>query len=136
LQNAWKARSTLSSKKENPTLALAVQQINNKLRSGISRSLAAELPNWFCDQIQEDPEEKSQAQYCAALAAYAPRKHAACFPLAFAAFPYVKWRSFVGAYLYCLARKLDQVRAGEGLYPEVSRACSSAFLLIRTITSG
>jgi len=34
------------------------------------------------------------------------------FSLALAVLPYVKWRSFVGPYLYCLARKLGLVRAG------------------------
>ena len=41
-------------------LALAAQQINNRLRSGISHSLAPELPNWFRDEIQEDPEAKAK----------------------------------------------------------------------------
>jgi hypothetical protein len=39
-------------------MAHTTQQINNRLRSGISRSLAPELPHWFRNQIQEDPEEK------------------------------------------------------------------------------
>ncbi|HEY1423520.1 MAG TPA: hypothetical protein VGF20_08715 [Candidatus Acidoferrum sp.] len=34
-------------------------------------------------------------------------KHAACFPIALAALPYVKYRRLAGPYLYCLARKLD-----------------------------
>ena len=33
-------------------------------------------------------------------------KYAACFPVAFAAFPYVKYCYFPGSYLYCLERKL------------------------------
>jgi hypothetical protein len=48
----------LSVPNREPTLAHTAQQINNKLRSGISRSLAPELPHWFRDKIQEDPEEK------------------------------------------------------------------------------
>ena len=104
---AWKAHSVLSIKKEKPKLALAAQQINNKLRSGISHSLAPEFPNWFCDQIQEDPEEKAKRNIVRPSLRTRRAKHAACFPLALVAFPYVKWRSFVGAYLYCLARKLD-----------------------------
>jgi hypothetical protein len=39
-------------------VAHTAQQINNRLRSGISRSLAPESPRWFRDEIQEDPEEK------------------------------------------------------------------------------
>jgi hypothetical protein len=34
-------------------------------------------------------------------------KYAACFPLAVAAFPYVRMRDYKGTYLYCLARKRD-----------------------------
>jgi hypothetical protein len=34
-------------------------------------------------------------------------KHAACFPLAVAAFPYVRMRGYKGTYMYCLARKRD-----------------------------
>ena len=34
-------------------------------------------------------------------------KYAACFPLALAAYPYVRMRGFKGTYLYCLAQKRD-----------------------------
>jgi hypothetical protein len=34
-------------------------------------------------------------------------KFAACFPLAVAAYPYVRMRGYKGTYLYCLARKRD-----------------------------
>jgi hypothetical protein len=113
LQNALRAHgfSVLSIKKEKPTLAHTVQQINNKLRFGISR-LAPELPHWFRDEIQENPEEKARSNHVGprcvrAVQALGRAKHRFCFPLALVAFPYVKWHSFVGPYLYCLARKLD-----------------------------
>jgi hypothetical protein len=34
-------------------------------------------------------------------------KHAACFPLAVAALPYIRLRAYKGTYLYCLARLHD-----------------------------
>ena len=115
LQVAMKAHgfSVLSIKCETPTRAYIAQQINNKFRSGISRSLAPELPNWFRDEIQEDPEQKSKrnrvrpALRTRVVQLLGRAKHAACFPIAVAAIPYVRWRRLVGPYLYCLARKLD-----------------------------
>ena len=115
LQNALRAHgfSVLSIKKEQPTLAHTAQQINNKLCSGISRSLAPELPHWFRDEIQEDPEEKAKRNGARpslrtrAVQMLGRAKHAACFPVALAALPYVKYRRLAGPYLYCLARKLD-----------------------------
>jgi glycosyltransferase involved in cell wall biosynthesis len=44
-------------------------------------------------------------------------QHAACFPIALATISYVRWRKLIGPYLYCLARILDQERAGESLWP-------------------
>jgi len=41
----------LSIRRETPTVAYTAAQINNRLRTGISRSLAPELPNWFRDEI-------------------------------------------------------------------------------------
>jgi SAM-dependent methyltransferase len=115
LQNALRAHgfSVLSMEEEKPSLAYTAQQINNKLRSGISRSLAPALPNWSRDEIQENPEEESQRNgvrlslRTRAVQLLGRTKHAACFPLAVAALPYVKRRALVGPYLYCLARKLD-----------------------------
>jgi 2-polyprenyl-3-methyl-5-hydroxy-6-metoxy-1,4-benzoquinol methylase len=115
LQAALKAHgfSVLSIKKEKATLGYAAQQINNKLRLGISRRLAPDLPKWFRDQMQEDPEQLLQrngskpSRRTRAVQMLGRAKHAACFPVALAAIPYVRWRRFVGPYLYCLARRLD-----------------------------
>jgi hypothetical protein len=41
----------LSIQCETPTVAYTAAQIDNRLRTGISRSLAPELPNWFHDEI-------------------------------------------------------------------------------------
>jgi hypothetical protein len=70
-------------------------------------------PHWFRDEIQEDPEQKARRNgvrpslRTRAVQMLGRGKHAACFPIAFAAFPYVKYCRFVGPYLYCLARKSD-----------------------------
>lgn len=115
LQAALKAHgfSVLSIKKEKPTLVYTAQQINNMLRTGISRALAQELPQWFRDQMQEDPEQlvrrngAKPSLRTRAVQMLGRAKHAACFPIALAAIPYVRWRRFVGPYLCCLARRLD-----------------------------
>lgn len=105
--------SVMSMKQAKPSLSYAAAQINGRLRSGTSRSLAPELPAWFRDEIQEDPEAKEErsavgrASRTRAVQLLGRAKYAACFPLAAAAIPYVRWRRYVGPYLYCLARKLD-----------------------------
>jgi SAM-dependent methyltransferase len=105
--------SVLSIKKEKASVAYTAQQINSKLRSGITRSLAPELPGWFRDDIQEDPDQKairnsnSPSMRTRAVQLLSRAKHACCFPLALASLPYVRLRQLVGPYLYCLARKLD-----------------------------
>src|SRR5258708_32942500 len=123
LQNALRAYgfSVLSIKKEQPTLAHIAQQINNKLRSGISRSLAPEMPRWFRDEIQEDQNEKVKRNgmrpslSTRAVQMLGRAKHGACFPVALAALPYVKYRRLAGPDLYCLGRKLDLVSGGDFL---------------------
>lgn len=115
LQTAMKSHgfSVLSMKKEKATLAYTAQQVNNKLRSGLSRWLAPDLPKWFRDDMQEEPAELEK-RYEAKLSLRTRAaqmlgrvKHAACFPIALGAIPYVRWRKLVGPYLYCLARRLD-----------------------------
>ena len=115
LQTALKRHgfTVLSIKKEKPTVAYTAQQINNKWRTGVSRSLAPGLPHWFRDEIQEDPEQKGKRNgvppslRTRAVQMLGRMKHAACFPVALATIPYVRWNRFVGPYLYCLARRLD-----------------------------
>jgi SAM-dependent methyltransferase len=105
--------SVLSMKKEKPTLAYAAQQIDNEFRSGLCRKLAPELPGWFRDEIQQDPAQKTERNQARtslrsrALRILAYAKHAACFPIAAATLPFVRWSCLAGPYLYCLARKLD-----------------------------
>jgi hypothetical protein len=100
-------------KQEKPSVAYLAQQINGKLRSGLSRSLAPQLPGWYRDEIQQDPETKEPRNAVdpsfrtRAVQLLGRAKYAACFPLAAAAIPYVRWRGHFGSYLYCLVRRLD-----------------------------
>jgi 2-polyprenyl-3-methyl-5-hydroxy-6-metoxy-1,4-benzoquinol methylase len=115
LQAALRAHgfSVVSMRTEKPGIRYVAAQVNSLIRTGVSRKIAPELPNWFRDEIQEDPEEKARRNGAkASLRARGVQilgrmKHAACFPVALAAMPYVKWRKLVGSYLYCLARRLD-----------------------------
>lgn len=105
--------SVMSVKRQKPSPSYTAAQFNNQLRSGLSRPLAPELPAWFRDEIQEDPEIKEERNRAGLslrtrlVQFLGLAKYAACFPLAAAAIPYVRWRGYVGPYLYCLARKLD-----------------------------
>jgi len=83
------------------------------LRTGISQPAAGESSTSFRDVMQMAP-----AQAEAVLQSKpTPRqrvmeilgriKFSACFPLAVAAYPYVRIRGLKGTYLYCLARKRD-----------------------------
>lgn len=105
--------SVMSMKEEQPSLAYTAQQLNRRFRSGMLRSLAPGLPGAFRDEIQENPEgrEGRNGAGPSLRTRIAQRivrgKYAACFPLAAVALPYVRWRRYVGPYLYCLARKLD-----------------------------
>jgi SAM-dependent methyltransferase len=115
LQSVLKAHgfSVLSIKKEKPTLAYTAQQINNKFSSGLWRKRAPELPGYFRDEIQQEPARKAgrnevrPSLRAHTLETLAHAKHAACFPVALATLPFVRWCRLAGPYLYCLARKLD-----------------------------
>ena len=115
LQMAMKAHgfSVLSIECETPTVAYTAKQINGRLRTRLSRTLAPEPPNWFRDEIQENPQQKTKRNgvrpslRSRAVQLLDRAKHAACFPIALAATPYVRWRRLAGSYLYCLARRLD-----------------------------
>lgn len=86
------------------------QMINTALRTGVTRSADGEPSASFRDVMQMAPEDAdkvltskpSPRQRILHTAARA--KYAACFPLALAAWPYVRMRGYRGAYLYCLAR--------------------------------
>jgi hypothetical protein len=80
-------------RQEQPSVAYVARQINGKLRSGLSRSLAPELPVWSSDEIPADPETEELGNTVApsfrtrVVQLLGRAKHAACFPLAAAAIP-------------------------------------------------
>jgi hypothetical protein len=94
------------------SVAYVAQQINGSLRSGVSRALAPELSGWFRDEIQESPENKELHNAVApsfrtcVVQILGRAQHAACFPLAAAAIPYVRWRrDTLARTCICLARR-------------------------------
>jgi SAM-dependent methyltransferase len=94
-------------------LAHTAQMINMALRTGMSQAAAGETSRSFRDVMQMTPDQAEavlRAEPTAkqhAMRVLARIKYAACFPLAMAAYPYVRMRGFKGTYLYCLARKRD-----------------------------
>ena len=106
--------------KEQPAgIAHTAQMINMWLRTGATRSANAGDSGSFRDIMQMEPEQAARALQVPptarqqGLAVLARLKHAACFPLAIAAFPYVRMRGLKGTYLYCLARRKNQAAQAE-----------------------
>jgi len=87
--------------------------INIALHTGMSRAAAGEASKSFRDLVQMAPDQAEAALRAKpttrqrAMVISGRIKYAACFPLAVAAYPYVRMRGFKGTYLYCLARKRD-----------------------------
>jgi 2-polyprenyl-3-methyl-5-hydroxy-6-metoxy-1,4-benzoquinol methylase len=103
----------LSIREQPAGIAHAAQMINMALRSGITRTAAGEAPASFRD-VMQTTHDQAEAILRAkpttrqrAMRVLGRIKAAACFPLAVAAYPYVRVRGFKGTYLYCLARKGD-----------------------------
>jgi len=89
------------------------QMIHMALRTGMSQPVPGGVSASFRDVMQMTPE---QAEAVLRAKPAIPQrvmqmlgriKYAACFPLAVAAFPYVRMRGYKGTFLYCLARKRD-----------------------------
>ena len=86
------------------------QMINMTLRTGLTQNAGAEAPASFRDVMQMPPEQAEAALRAEPtvrqrlVQALGRIKHAACYPLALAAWPYVRLRGHKGTYLYCLAR--------------------------------
>jgi SAM-dependent methyltransferase len=103
----------LSVREEPAGVGYTAQMINMALSTGITQNAAVEAPASFRDVMQMAPEQAEQvlrakpAMRQRAMQALGRIKHAACFPLAVAALPYVRLRGYKGTYLYCLARRRD-----------------------------
>ena len=94
-------------------VAHTAQMINMALRTGMAQNAAAGMQASFRDVMQMAPEQAKAALQVKPTArqrlmqGLGRMKYAACFPLAVAAFPYVRLRGYKGTYLYCLARRCD-----------------------------
>ena len=89
------------------------QMINMALRTGMIQNEARGGPASFRDVMQMAPEQAEVVLRAKPtgrqrlLQALGRLKHAACFPLALVAWPYVRALGYRGTYLYCLARLRD-----------------------------
>lgn len=94
-------------------IAHTAQMINMALRTGMSQAAAGEAPVSFRDVMQMTADQAAAALPAQptmrqrAMGVLGRIKFAACFPLAVAAYPYVRMRGYKGTYMYCLARKCD-----------------------------
>ena len=100
----------LSVREQGAGVAHMAQMINMALRTGMTNPAAGGASASFRDVIQmsaEQAEATLQAEPTprqSVMRMLGRMKHAACFPLAVAALPYVRMRKYKGTYLYCLAR--------------------------------
>jgi SAM-dependent methyltransferase len=103
----------LSIREQPAGIAHTAQMINMALRTGISQTGAGEASASFREVMQMTPDQAEAVLRAKpttrqrAMEILGRIKNAACFPLAVAAFPYVRLRGLKGTYLYCLARKCD-----------------------------
>ncbi|MGB7283444.1 MAG: class I SAM-dependent methyltransferase [Candidatus Acidiferrum sp.] len=101
---------TLSAKEQPAGIVHTAQMINMSLRTGLSRKATGDAPDSFRDVMQMPPEEAEAALNAKptarqrAVQFLGQAKYATCFPLAIAAFPYIRLRGYKGTYLYFLAR--------------------------------
>jgi hypothetical protein len=103
----------LSIREQPAGIAHTAQMINMALRTGMSQPAAGEASGSFRDVIQMAHDQAEAILRAKAttrqrvMGVLGRIKSAACFPLAVAAYPYVRMRGYKGTYLYCLARKCD-----------------------------
>ena len=115
LKNFLSARGfeVLSVREQSAGIVHTAQMINMALRTGMSKNGGAGGAASFRDVMQM-PAEKAAAVLSArtsmrqrVMQMLGRIKYQACYPLAVAAYPYVKLRGYKGTYLYCLARLRD-----------------------------
>jgi SAM-dependent methyltransferase len=100
----------LSVKEQLAGIFHTAQMINMTLRTGLSQKVTGNAPTSFRDVMQMVPEEAAAALHAAPtvrerVVQFLGRvKYAGCFPVAVAAYPYVRMRGYKGTYLYFLAR--------------------------------
>ena len=100
----------LSVREEPASVKHTAQMIDMALRTGLTQNVNAGAPASFRDVMQMAPEQAEAALRAKPTArlrfwrVLGRIKRTACYPLALAAFPYVRLRGYKGMYLYCLAR--------------------------------
>jgi SAM-dependent methyltransferase len=112
LKNFLGARGfeTLSIREQPVGIGYAAQMINMSLRTGLSHKASAGASESFRDIMQMPAEEAAAALHAVpttrqrAMRLLGRIKATACWPLAAAAYPYVRIRRYRAAYLYFLAR--------------------------------
>jgi SAM-dependent methyltransferase len=103
----------LSEKEQPAGIGHTAQVFNMSLRTGISRQVAGNDPATFREVMQMGPAEATEA--LSRVPSWSERalqflgriKHTACYPIAVAAYPYVRLRGYKGTYMYFLARLLE-----------------------------
>jgi SAM-dependent methyltransferase len=94
-------------------IAHTAQMINMALRTGMSQAAAGEGSASFRDVMQMTPDQAEAILRAKpttrqrAMGVLGRIKSAVCFPLAVAAYPYVRIRGYKGTYMYCVARRRD-----------------------------
>jgi 2-polyprenyl-3-methyl-5-hydroxy-6-metoxy-1,4-benzoquinol methylase len=103
----------LSIREQPAGLRHTAQMINMVLRTGMLEAATGQTSKSFRDVMQMSPKQAEVVLRAKpttrerAMEFLGRIKSAACFPLAVAAYPYVRMRGFKGTYLYCRARKRD-----------------------------
>jgi SAM-dependent methyltransferase len=103
----------LSIREQPAGLAHMAQMINTALRTGMSQAAVGGASTSFRDVMQMKPDQAEAILRAKpttrrrAMEILGRIKYAICFPLAAAAYPYVRMRGLKGTYMYCLARKCD-----------------------------
>jgi SAM-dependent methyltransferase len=100
----------LSVREQPAGIVHTAQMINMSLRTGLSLKVAGNPPASFRDVMQMAPSEAARALQAEptarqrAMQFLGHMKYMACFPVAIAAYPYIRLRGYKGTYLYFLAR--------------------------------
>jgi SAM-dependent methyltransferase len=101
---------TLSVKEQPAGIAHTAQMINMSLRTGLSGKAGGNASVSFRDVMQMPAAEAGMALHAKptprqrAVQFLGRLKHAACYPMAVAAYPYIRMRGYKGTYLFFLAR--------------------------------
>jgi SAM-dependent methyltransferase len=103
----------LSIKQQPAGMVHTAQMLNMRFRTGLSRTEPDPSSASFRDLMQMSREEAGKVLASKpslrqkVIEILGTIKYAACFPLAVAAYPYVRMRGYKGTYLYCLAKLCD-----------------------------